>query len=126
MRLPPLLLLLPAIAIADDQKPLKDKAAAWFDKAKSFMPSAALPSPVDAGASTVAGLVVEKITKANWRRKMLPIAGDPSRGPQEWMVYFSGNTSCDGRCEQADKAFNVILNHVPRLVLGKMLIHSTT
>jgi len=113
------------MAIADDQKPLKDKAAAWFDKAKSYIPSAAPPSPIDAGASTVAGLVVEKITKANWRRKMLPVTGDPSGGPQEWMVYFSGNTSCDGRCEQADKAFNVSRQYVPLLVLILMLIHST-
>jgi hypothetical protein len=125
MRLPPVLLLLPAIAIADDQKPLKEKAAAWFDKAKSFIPSAAPPSPIDAGASAVAGLVVEKITKANWRRKMLPVTGDPSGGPQEWMIYFSGNTSCDGRCGQADKAFNVTRHHVPLRMLGLILIHST-
>jgi hypothetical protein len=113
MRLSPILLLLPALAAAQDQKPLKDKAAGWFDKAKSYIPSAALPSPIDAGVSKVAGLAVEKITGKNWRRKMLPATGDPSKGPQEWMILFSGNTSCYGRCQQADQAFNVSfrLNH---------------
>jgi hypothetical protein len=113
------------MAVADDQRPLKDKAAAWFDKAKSYIPSAAPPSPIDAGASTVAGLTVERITKANWRRKMLPVTGDPSGGPQEWIVYFSGNTSCDGRCEQADKAFNVTRHRILLCMLGLMLTRST-
>jgi hypothetical protein len=107
MRLLAVLLLLPAVAIADDQVPLKEKAAAWFEKAKSYIPSAAPPSPIDAGASKVAGLVVEKITKNNWRTKLLPVADDGSKVPQEWMVMFSGNTSCYGRCDQADQAFNV-------------------
>lgn len=111
MRLSPVLLLLPAMAIAEDQKPLKEKAAAWLDKAKSYIPSAAPPSPIDAGASKVAGLVLEKITNDNWRRKMLPVTGDPSAGPQEWMVMFSGNTSCNGRCQEADRAYNVPRDH---------------
>jgi hypothetical protein len=106
MRLLGVLLLLSALATADDQKPLKEKAAGWFDKAKSYMPSAAPPSPIDAGASQVARSFVEKITFQNWRRKMLP-TGDPAQGPEEWMVMFSGNSSCYGRCEHADKAFNV-------------------
>ncbi len=95
------------MAIADDQKPLKEKAAAWFDKAKSYIPSVTLPSPIDAGAATVAGEVVEKITKDNWRSKLLQATGGPAKGPQEWLVMFSGNTSCYGRCEQPDKALNV-------------------
>ncbi len=107
MRLSPILLLLPAMAIADDQKPLKEKAAAWFNKAKSYVSSVTQPSPIDAGATTVAGVMVEKITKNNWRSKMLPATGGPDEGPREWLVMFSGNTSCYGRCEQPDKAFNV-------------------
>jgi hypothetical protein len=106
MRLSPILLLLPALTIADTQKPLKEKAAEWFDKAKSYISSATPPSPIDAGASKVAGLVVEEITTKNWRTKMLPVTGDPNRGPEEWMIMFSGNTSCYGRCEQPDQAFN--------------------
>jgi hypothetical protein len=106
MRLSPILLLLPALAIAENQKPLKDKAAGWFEKAKSYIPSAALPSPIDAGASKVAGLVVEKITTKNWRRKLLPVTSDPSKGPEEWMILFSGNKSCYGRCQGVDQAFN--------------------
>lgn len=106
MRLLPILSLLPALAIAVDQKPLVEKAAAWLEKAKSYIPLVAPPSPIDAGASKAAGLVVERITNDNWREKMLPVTGDPSKGPQEWMVMFSGNTSCNGRCIQADQAFN--------------------
>jgi hypothetical protein len=123
MRLLAVLLLLPAMAIADDQVPLKQKAAAWFEKAKSYIPSAAPPSPIDAGASKVAGLVVEKITKNNWRTKLLPVADDGSKVPQEWMVMFSGNTSCYGRCDQADRAFNVRSRLMePSSWLGSILI----
>lgn len=100
-------MLLPALAIADDQKPLQEKLSTWFDMAKSYISSATLSSPIDAGASKVAGLVVEQITNENWKREMLPPAGDPSKGPQEWMVLFSGNTTCHGRCVRVDQAFNV-------------------
>lgn len=124
MRFLPFLLLLPAITIADDQTPLKAKAAAWFGKAKSYISSAAPPAPIDAGASTAAGLVVEQLTKNNWRRKLLPETGDPSRGPQEWMVMFSGNTSCYGRCEQSDRAFNqsavILASDFPPPKLGRI------
>ncbi len=113
MRLLPILLLLPAMAVADEQKPLKEKAAAWFNKAKSYMPSVTLPSPIDAGATDVAGVVVEKITKDNWRSKMLPATDSLDKEPREWLVMFSGNTSCYGRCEQPDKAFNVYFRLSP-------------
>lgn len=107
MRLSFILLLLPASTLAQNQKPLKEKAAEWFDMAKSYISAAAPPSPIDAGAAKVAGFVVEEITNTNWRTKMLPTAGDPNRGPQEWMIMFSGNSSCYGRCEQPDQVFNV-------------------
>ena len=107
MRLSPILLLLPAMAIADEQIPLQEQAAAWLEKAKSYISSVTLPSPIDAGATTVAGVMVEKITKNNWRSKMLPATGGPDEGPREWLVMFSGNSSCYGRCEQPDRAFNV-------------------
>lgn len=121
MQLLPFLLLLPALAVADTQKPLMEKAAGWFGKAKSYIPSAVVPpSPIDAGVSKVAELVVENITSQNWKEKLLPVDGDPSNGPKQWMVMFSGNKSCYGRCEQADKAFNAShlkhIAHIPGLV----------
>lgn len=106
MRLSPFLLLLPAMAVADGQNPLKEKAAAWINKAKSYIPSVTPPAPIDAGETAVAGVMVETITKNNWRRKMLSTTDSPNNRPREWLVIFTGNTSCYGRCEQPDKAFN--------------------
>ena len=103
----PLLALLPAATIAaaadDQQVPLKDKAAGWFDKAKSFIPSG-IPNPIDAGASAVAARKVERINIRNWQRKLSP----KLEGEEEWMVYLTGgNKSCFGRCGDVDLVWNV-------------------
>jgi len=103
MRLATLLLL--PLLVAADQQPLKEKAAGWFDKAKAYMESD-VPSPVNAGASKVAELVVEKINIRNWQRKLAPKLD----GQEDWMVFLSGgNKSCFGQCEEVDKAWNVCI-----------------
>ena len=104
MRLSAALLLLPAFVLADEQKPLKEKAAAWFDKAKAYIPTAPAVPIADAGASAVASKKLERININNWERKLAP---SPS-GPQEWMILVSGkNDSCWGGCDGVNQAWNV-------------------
>ena len=105
MRLAAILLLLPALAVAEDQKPLIDIAKGWFEQAKSYIPTAVPTiSPVDAGASVVAANKVEKININNYKRKL----GPSSDGPTEWLIMVSGkNESCFGGCDSVDLKWNV-------------------
>lgn len=101
-----LVALLPALITANDQIPLKEKAAGWLDKAKAYVSSATpdLPNPINAGAAKVAELKVEKINLRNYQRKL----GPKLDGEEEWMIYMTGgNKSCFGRCDRADLAWNV-------------------
>jgi len=112
MRLSPILLLLPALAVAEDQKSFLDIAKGWFEQAKAYVPAAvptalssALPSisPIDAGASAVAASKVEKININNYKRKLAP----RPEGPTEWMVMVTGkNETCLGGCESANLRWN--------------------
>ena len=96
------LLLLPLL-VAADQIPLQDKVAGWFDKAKSYIPTA-LPNPIDVGAAEVAGRVVERVNVRNWQRKLLPKPDTE----EEWMVFLTGgNKSCFGRCGHVYEKWNV-------------------
>lgn len=100
--------LLCSVALAEDQVPLKEKAAGWFDKAKAFIPSVtpSILNPVNAAASAFAASNVEQITKHNYKQLLVPKAS----GEEEWLVYLTGgNKTCFGRCAHADKAFNVSL-----------------
>ena len=106
MRAFTLLLALPALTLAADQVPLMDQASAWFEKAKSYIPSAPLKDTViDAGASAVAASRVEKITLQNYRRKLAPSMD----GPLDWIVIVSSgnNASCFGGCESVNRLWNV-------------------
>ncbi|KIW92587.1 uncharacterized protein Z519_06434 [Cladophialophora bantiana CBS 173.52] len=113
-----LLLLLPLLVQAD-QVPLKDKAAGWFDKVKSFIPSGVggsasgggapsasvpvPPHPLAAGAARVAENKVEKINIRNWQRKLSPKPDTE----EEWLVYLTGgNKTCFGRCGPVDAVWN--------------------
>ena len=99
-------LLFGAALAQDAQAPLKDKAQAWFDKAKAYIPSAApsIPNPIDAGASAVAADKVQKVNIRNYQRILAPKLD----GEEEWLIYTTGgNKSCFGRCGKADLAWNV-------------------
>lgn len=108
MRFSSAILLLPALAAADTQKPflenLQDIAMGYYEQAKSYIPSAEIPSPIDAGASYVAAANVEKFNINNYKRKLAP---SPD-GPTEWMIMVTGkNESCWGGCEPANLIWNV-------------------
>jgi hypothetical protein len=105
------LLLLPLLVVAD-QVPFKDQAFAWIDKAKSFVSGATeaipdIPDPIDAGASVVAGSVVEKINVRNWQRKLAPKADKD----EEWMIYMTGgNKTCYGKCGPMNTVWTVCID----------------
>jgi len=95
------LLLLPVL-VAADQAALFEKASGWFDKAKSYIPTA-VPNPVEAGAAKFADQRVERINIRNWERKL----GPKLDTEEEWMVYMTGgNKSCFGRCGPVDVVWN--------------------
>ncbi|KAL9106415.1 MAG: hypothetical protein Q9227_008557 [Pyrenula ochraceoflavens] len=101
-----LCLALSSLTFAEDQKPLKEKAQGWFDKAKSYIPTAAATAPIDAGASKVAEKAVATFTPENWQTLLKPKSSEPSRGPEEWMILVSGgNKSCFGECGMVEKAW---------------------
>lgn len=100
-----LLIALPAIATAQQQKPLGENLQAWFEKAKSYIPTAAT-EPVAAGAAKVASKNITPLTKDNWQAVLAP-STSPKNSPEEWMILVSGgNKTCYGRCARVEKAFN--------------------
>ncbi|KAL8822440.1 MAG: hypothetical protein Q9191_006826 [Dirinaria sp. TL-2023a] len=100
------LIALPAIAAAQQQKPLIENLQSWFDKAKSYIP-AGTKEPVAAGAAKAAAQSVTPLTKSNWQSVLSAGASNPKDGPEEWMVLVTGgNKSCYGRCAGVDKAWN--------------------
>ncbi|KAK2768502.1 hypothetical protein FQN54_000357 [Arachnomyces sp. PD_36] len=125
MRVSTLLMLLPAIAAAQEQVPLMDQVQGqvqgWLEKAKAFLPSqpAAPVAEQQAGeeapaaASTpdnkaVAEKPVVPLTLANWESTL---SASEEEGPQEWLVFITGgNKTCFGRCGVAEKAFNESVN----------------
>ena len=106
---PALALALPALAIAQAQNPLFDQAQAWFDKAKSYIPTSVYDTaadPVGASASKIAAKNVTPLTMANYEAFLTP---DPSssHSPQEYMVFVSGgNKTCEGYCAKVEKEWN--------------------
>jgi hypothetical protein len=97
---------LPSLVTAD-QVPLREKAAGWLDKAKSYIPNSGPVDVVEAGAAHVAEQRVERINIRNWQRKLSPKLDTE----EEWLVYVTGgNKSCFGRCGHADSTWNVSLS----------------
>ena len=102
----PLLLALPAIAAAQEQKPLSETVQSWFNKAKSYIPTAA-QEPIAASAAKVAAANVTPLTRSNWEEVLSPSTTSPGQGPETWMVFVSGgNKTCYGRCGKVEEAWN--------------------
>ncbi|PYH96222.1 PTH2-domain-containing protein [Aspergillus ellipticus CBS 707.79] len=100
--------LLPALAVAQEQVPLGDRVQGWFNKAKSYLPTA---TPV------VPAAVVEKVVEKAKVQELKTVASvnltnwqtilEPASEPQDLLVYVTGgNKTCFGRCAQADQSFN--------------------
>lgn len=107
MKTSALVSLLVSVALAQDaQIPFVEKAAGWFDKAKSYIPSGtpSIPNPIDAGAAAVEDKMVTRINLKNYQRLLKP----KLEGEEEWLVYLTGaNKTCFGRCGKTDAAWDV-------------------
>ncbi|CBX93548.1 hypothetical protein IAQ61_009238 [Plenodomus lingam] len=114
----PLLLALPALAVAEQQQiPLLDKIKGFFSQATAAV-SSAIPSvpssPVEAAKEAAAAKVVEVIqhplTLENWKEVLTvdPTASPPTT--QDWLVFSTGgNSTCFGLCANVTKAWNASL-----------------
>lgn len=108
MRFIPLLTLLPALAVAEEQVPLADRVQGWFNKAKSYLPTATPVIPVAEKVADIPKKVIQEKTvtpfnSTNWQSLL-----EPASTPQDWLVFVTGgNKTCFGRCGRAEKSFNV-------------------
>ncbi|KAL4780747.1 hypothetical protein BJX76DRAFT_360586 [Aspergillus varians] len=107
MRFIPLLALLPALAVAEEQAPLADRVQGWFNKAKSYLPTATPVIPVAEKVVEVPKTVVQEKTvtpfnATNWQSLL-----EPESVPQDWLLFVTGgNKTCFGRCGKAEVSFN--------------------
>ncbi|OJI98522.1 hypothetical protein ASPVEDRAFT_37986 [Aspergillus versicolor CBS 583.65] len=107
MRFIPLLALLPALAVAEEQVPLADRVQGWFNKAKSYLPTATPVIPVAEKVADIPKKVIQEKTvtpfnATNWQSLL-----EPTSTPQDWLVFVTGgNKTCFGRCGRAEKSFN--------------------
>jgi len=105
-----ILLVLPVIVAAQEQKPLletlQEQAEVWFEKAKSYIPPS-LYSPTAAASAKIAAHNVTPLTQSNWESVLSPSTTAASQGPENWMVYVTGgNKTCFGMCDKVDAAWN--------------------
>ncbi|KAL4764046.1 uncharacterized protein BDW70DRAFT_130255 [Aspergillus foveolatus] len=107
MRFIPLLALLPALTVAEEQVPLADRVQGWFNKAKSYLPTATPVIPVAEKVAEVPKKVIQEKTvtpfnATNWQSLL-----EPAADAQDWLVFITGgNKTCFGRCGKAEEAFN--------------------
>ncbi|KAE8133367.1 PTH2-domain-containing protein [Aspergillus pseudotamarii] len=105
MRLIQLLPILPALAAAQEQVPIADRVQGWFNKAKSYLPTATpvIPAPVEKVVEQkIQEKTVTPFNLSNWQSLLAP-----SDEPKDWFVFITGgNKTCFGRCHQAEKSFN--------------------
>ena len=121
MRLSAILLALPLLAAADQQKPLlqtvQDKFQDFqkdpqsfltdlYEQGKTFIPGS-VTNPVDTAASKVAAKNVVPLTKYNWVETLQSGPSTAGAGIENWMVLVSGgNKTCYGRCGKVEQAWN--------------------
>ncbi|EAU39550.1 predicted protein [Aspergillus terreus NIH2624] len=106
MRFIHLLPLLPALAAAQEQVPLADRVQGWFNKAKSYLPTATPVIPAVEKIVEPKKVLHEKtVTPFNLTNYQSIL--EPSAEPQDWLVFVTGgNKTCFGRCGRAEKSFN--------------------
>ncbi|KAE8147433.1 hypothetical protein BDV25DRAFT_160402 [Aspergillus avenaceus] len=104
MRFIQLLPILPALAVAQEQVPLANRVQGWFDKAKSYLPTA---TPVVPAVEKVVEQKIEQKTVTPFNLTNYQTLLRPTSEAQDWLVYITGgNKTCFGRCGHADKSFN--------------------
>ncbi|KAJ8608702.1 hypothetical protein MRB53_039504 [Persea americana] len=86
MRTTPLLALLPAVAVAQQQFPTSRSTSA---------------------AAKIAELKVVPITLDNWKTTLHPGAATASPGIESWMIFVTGgNKTCYGLCKHSEEVWN--------------------
>lgn len=102
------LALLTVLATAQEQVPLADRVQGWFNKAKEYIPTATpVVPPVQkvAEKQKLPEKAVTPFSLNNWHSAL-----EPSSEAQDWLLFTTGgNKTCFGRCDRAEKAFNVRL-----------------
>lgn len=101
-------LLLPSLALADDQVPLADKVKGWFKAAQDYIPTSvpSAPRPAEYASQKVADNLVHNLTLDNWKDVLRPSEKAAPGESEEWMVYITGgNKTCYGVCGRADAAW---------------------
>ena len=114
MRLLLFLAFLTVLAAAQEQIPLGDRVQGWFGKAKSIIQPAApvVPQQKVQEPAKVPEKPVTSFNLNNYKSLL-----EPSAEPQDWFIYITGrNKTCFGRCDRADKAFDVRLS-TDRMIL---------
>lgn len=114
MRFIPLLALLPALAVAEDQVPLGDRVQGWFNKAKAYLPTATPVIPVAEKVVETPKKVVQEKTVYSFNTTNWESLLEPKSTPQDWLVFVTGgNKTCFGRCGKAEESFNVSAPNQP-------------
>ncbi|KAF2866069.1 hypothetical protein BDV95DRAFT_553174 [Massariosphaeria phaeospora] len=108
----PILLALPALALAEQQVPLVDKIKGLWNKVSDSVSSAvpAAPSPLHTAAAKAAEHIQHELTVENWKEVLTvdPTVSAPTT--QDWLVYITGgNSTCFGLCGNTTKAWNTSL-----------------
>ena len=105
------LMLLPVAALAQ-QQPFVERGLSFTDRLKSLWDDGfqGFPSFADAGASKVAGQIVQPLTRSNYDWVLAPQLDRE----KEFLLYVTGgNRSCFGNCRRANQAWNVSLSFSP-------------
>lgn len=110
MRLSSAFLVLPVLAAAQGQVPIKDQVHGWINKAKGLLPGGA-PVPVPSGApeaSLRASKSVVPVTWDNWSSLLAPVSVASSTASQEWLIFITGGYRHGSeQCEEAEQVWNV-------------------
>lgn len=105
MRLLLFLTFLTVLAVAQEQVRLGERVQGWFNKAKSYVPTAT-PVVPQQKAQEPQKFQDKPVTQVNLNNYQSILA--PSSKPQDWFIFVTGgNKTCFGRCDRANKAFDV-------------------
>ena len=107
-----LLIVLPALTVAEQQVPLLDKLKGFLNKAtaavSSAVPSASFNAATANAASKAAEAIQYPLTLENWKEVLTVDSTVSVPTTQDWLVFVTGgNTTCFGFCGNATKAWNV-------------------
>jgi hypothetical protein len=97
--------------VAAEQQPLLDVLKGYLGQLTNLVPAvapqAAPATPLEAAAKKVANLAVTNLSMANWKDTLTPAKTKTIGQSDEWLIYITGNKSCNGLCDNTTAAWNV-------------------